>query len=406
LIKSIAPAGRLPRDGSGFTDGRNRSSERMHIHSESVKRGPGLEQAGAILTIDLAALRDNYRSLRDRLGGVECAAVVKADGYGLGAAKVAAALRDEGCRTFFVAHAAEGLSLRTALGGDPDILILNGIHPGAEDDCAEAGLIAVANSTAQLDAWRAAALRRGLKLPVAIQVDTGMSRLGLPSHEVDQLRPESFDGLELRLIMSHLACADEPDNPINEIQRITFDRILARLPPAPASLANSSGIFLGEAFHYDVARPGAALHGVNPTPAVKNPMRPVVALAAKVIQTRDLIGDTGIGYGHAFRTTGPLRTATIALGYADGCPRHAGGTAFCDGTALPFVGRVSMDSIVLDISRLPMDRLQPGDLVELIGDNQTIDDVALLAGTIGYEILTGLGRRFHCRYLDDQGMKR
>jgi alanine racemase len=357
-----------------------------------------VDQAGAILLIDLAAIRENYRLLRARLNGAECAAVVKADGYGLGAAQIATALCKEGCNSFFVAHAAEGISLRQALGEGTDIYVLNGIHPGAEDDCAKPRLVAVANSAAQLAAWQAAARRRGQKLPVAVQVDSGMSRLGMPPYEVEALRPDAFDDLDLRLVMSHLACADEPDNPANEAQRNAFDTLRRRLPSAPASLTNSSGIFLGNAFHYDLARPGAALYGVNPTPARASPMRQVVRLAAKVIQTRELTGGAGIGYGHAYRAAGPLRTATIALGYADGWPRRAASAAWFDGARLPFVGRVSMDSIVLDISTIPPGRLRPGDLVELVGEHQTVDEIAALSGTIGYEILTGLGRRFHRRY--------
>ncbi|MEW9806104.1 alanine racemase [Mesorhizobium sp. ZMM04-5] len=371
----------------------------MHPHTAAIKHGPSLEQAGAILTIDLAALRENYRRLRDRLGGAACAAVVKADAYGLGAGEVAAALRKDGCGTFFVAHAAEGLALRMALGAGPEILILNGIHPGAEVDCAEAGLIAVANSAAQLAAWRETARRLGRRLPVAIQGDTGMSRLGMPPSEVDGLAADALDGLDLKLVMSHLACADEPESPANEAQRAAFEDFRRKLPPAPASLANSSGIFLGGGYHYDLARPGAALYGVNPTPDRANPMRQVVRLEAKVIQTRDLPVGVGVGYGHAYRPMAPHRAATIALGYADGWPRRAAAAAFFDGQRLPFAGRVSMDSIILDISSLGRDLL-PGELVELLGGNQTVDDIAILSGTIGYEILTSLGRRFHRRYLD------
>jgi alanine racemase len=363
---------------------------------------PDCDQAGAILTIDLDAIRENYRRLRARLGDADCAAVVKADGYGLGAAQVALALRKEGCGTFFVAHALEGLSLRQTLGADPDIFLLNGIHPGAEDDCAAAGLIAMANSAEQLAAWQAAARRRGggKKLPVAVQVDSGMSRLGMSPAEVESIAADggAFDGLDLRLVMSHLACADEPDNPANEAQRQAFEALRQKLPQAPASLANSSGIFLGEDFRYDLARPGAALYGVNPTPGKDNPMRQVVRLDAKVIQARDLEAGTGVGYGYAFRTTGPLRLATIALGYADGWPRRAAAAAWLNGVRLPFAGRISMDSIVIDISELPPARLQPGDLVQVIGEDQTVDELATVAGTIGYEILTGLGRRFHRRY--------
>lgn len=354
--------------------------------------------AGAFLTIDLGAIRENYRRLKSRLGGAACAAVVKADGYGLGADKVAGALREEGCRTFFVAHGSEGISLRGALGPEPEIFILNGVHPGAEDMCAEAGLVAVANSSAQLAAWRAAALRLGRKLPVAIQVDSGMSRLGMSPAEIDALAPDALDGLDLKLVMSHLACADEAENPANEQQRLAFGQLRGKLPPAPASLANSSGIFLGDAYRHELARPGAALHGINPTPGQENPMRQVVRLQAKVIQTRDLDADIGIGYGYSYRTAGPFRAATIAIGYADGWPRRAGAAAWFDGVRLPFAGRVSMDSIVLDISALPPGRLQSGDLVELLGPHQTVDDLAAIAGTIGYEILTGLGTRFYRIY--------
>jgi alanine racemase len=363
-----------------------------------VSENVTVDQAGAILTVDLSAIRENYRLLRDRLDGAECAAVVKADGYGLGTVEVAAALRKEGCNVFFVAHAAEGISLRQGLGDGPDIYVLNGIHPGAEDDCAEAGLIAVANSAAQLAAWQAAAERRGQELPVAVQVDSGMSRLGMPPAEIESIGRSAFYGLDLRLVMSHLACADEPTNPANEAQRTAFDALRRKLPDAPASLANSSGIFLGSAFHYDLARPGAALYGVNPTPGKDNPMRQAVHLDAKIIQTRDLEPGIGIGYGHSFRTATPLRVATIALGYADGWPRRAAAAAWHGGKKLPFAGRVSMDSIILDVSALNPDELGPGDLVELIGDRQTIDDIGALSGTIGYEILTGLGRRFHRRY--------
>ncbi len=369
----------------------------MHRNSDM----PDRDQAGAILTIDLAAIRANFRALQRGLGKTACAAVVKADGYGLGAVEVASALTAEGCRSFFVAHAVEGLHLRRALGPDPAIHILNGIHPGAEDDCAAAGLTAVCNCVEQLSAWREAARRRGSgKLPVAVQVDSGMSRLGMASSEVAAVAgsPGAFDSLELKLVLSHLACADEPAHPANEAQRGEFDRLRRMLPPAPASLANSSGIFLGTDFHYDLARPGAALYGINPLPNRPNPMRQAVGLSAKVIQTREVGTGTGIGYGQVMTAQAPLRLATIALGYADGWPRRLGAAGWFEGVRLPFAGRVSMDSIILDLSGLAAGRLKPGDLVELIGPDQTVDDVAALAGTIGYEILTGLGGRFHRRY--------
>jgi alanine racemase len=357
--------------------------------------------AGAILTIDLAVVRENYRRLKARLGGVKCAGVVKADAYGLGAAQVAPALAEEGCDTFFVAHVAEGISLRGALGPQAVIYILNGVPPGAESECADKGLTPVINSLEQLAAWRRTATGRGERLPAAIQVDSGMSRLGMAPAEVERLAsdPDALTGIYVDLVMSHLACADEPANPANLLQRRGFEALRARVPQAAASLANSSGIFLGPGYRYDLARPGAALYGVNPTPGSPNPMRPVIRLSAKVIQTREVPGGAGVGYGHSFRTAEPLVTATISLGYADGWQRRAAGAAFFNGVRLPFAGRVSMDSIVLDISALPPGALHAGDLVDLIDEKQTVDEVADFSGTIGYEVLTGLGRRFYRRYV-------
>jgi len=372
----------------------------LRPHGDAAE-GPSFEQAGALLTIDLAALRDNYRRLKAIAAG-ECAGVVKADGYGLGAAQIAAALAREGCRRFFVAHAAEGLALRRALGPEPAIFVLNGIFPGAEDECALAGLTAVANSLAQLTAWRAAAALLGRPLTVAVQVDSGMSRFGMSPEEVESIPPGGFGGLDLVLVMSHLACADEPASPVNGMQRDAFERLRRRLPAAPASLANSSAIFLGRDYHYDLARPGAALYGINPQPERENPMRPVVRLQAKVVQTRDLPAGAGVGYGFGFRTSAAFRAATIALGYADGWPRRVAAGAWLGGVRLPFAGRVSMDSIVIDVSALPPGRPEPGELVDLICPEQSVDDVAALAGTIGYEILTGLGRRF-CRRYEEEG---
>ncbi|NGN42136.1 alanine racemase [Mesorhizobium sp. CGMCC 1.15528] len=361
---------------------------------------PSLAEAGALLTIDLSALRENYRLLKSHLGATRCAGVVKADGYGLGAAEVAKALLAEGCDTFFVAHLGEGLTLRAVLSDGPEIYILNGTPPGAEAEAAAADLITIANSLEQLAAWAAAARALGRKLPVALQVDSGMSRLGMMPGEVETLarNPGLLEGVEVRLVMSHLACADEPEHPANAAQKKAFDLLRSLLPAAPASLTNSSGIFLGPDYHYDLARPGAALYGINPTPGKPNPMREVIRLSAKVIQTRTLEADIGVGYGHTFRTTGPLRAATISLGYADGWHRRAAAGAFFNGVRLPFVGRVSMDSIIIDISALPEGALKAGDLVEMIGSHQTVDDVAGHAGTIGYEVLTGLGHRFHRIY--------
>lgn len=361
-------------------------------------------RAGAWLTVDLAALRDNYRRLRQRLDGVACAAVVKADAYGLGAARVAPALAGEGCRQFFVAHLDEALALRPLLGESCEIFVLNGLPLGAEAEAGAAGVVPVLNSLAQLDAWAALARRQERVLPAVIQVDSGMSRLGLSPAELARLgeAPQRLAGLDLRLVMSHLACADEPAHPANAAQRASFTASRRLLPAAPASLANSSGIFLGPEFHFDLARPGVALYGGNPLPGAANPMRPVVRLEAKVIQVRELPAGAAVGYGYSYRAAAPMRVATISLGYADGWQRSLSnaGQAYFGEVALPLVGRVSMDSVTLDVSALPEAALPPGAVVELLGERQSVDAVAAAAGTIGYEILTSLGHRYHRRYLD------
>lgn len=366
--------------------------------------GPDGSVAGAILTIDLGAVRENYRRLKRRLGGARCAAVVKANGYGLGAAEVVKALVKEGCDTFFVAHRSEGVALRAAVGSSPVIYVLNGLAPGAEEEAMAADLRPVLNSRPHLDAWQALASRSKRRLQAAVQVDSGMSRLGMQPAEVEILaaNPSLFDDVEITLVMSHLACADEPNNPANAGQLARFERLQKKLPRAPVSFANSSGIFLGSAYHFDLGRPGVALYGVNPTPGHENPMLPVVKLEARVIQTREVGAGAGIGYGYSLVAQEPMRLATISLGYADGWHRRGVGFAWLGDIRLPFAGRVSMDSIILDISALEPGQLKAGDLVEMIGPNQSVDVVAGYASTIGYEILTSLGSRFHRRYVDGQ----
>lgn len=374
-----------------------------NFEQTDMLRQPSLAAAGAVLTVDLGALRENYRRLNARLtGGARAAGVVKADGYGLGAIAVAHALKAEGCDRFFVAHVDEGVCLRTALGEGPAIFVLNGLPPGAEGEAIVSRLTPVLNSVEQLAAWRGAAHRAGRSLPAALQVDSGMSRLGMAAAEVEAVGGDaaSLDGVDVVLVMSHLACADEPHHPANAAQLREFERLRAMLPAAPTSFANSSGIFLGSAYHFDLARPGAALYGINPTPGHANPMLPVVRLDARVIQTRTVDEGTGVGYGHSYFAASSLRTATISLGYADGWHRRGAAAAFFDGKRLPFIGRVSMDSIILDVSALPEGRLKAGDLVEVIGPSQDVDQVAALTGTIGYEVLTSLGNRFHRRIVN------
>jgi alanine racemase len=347
----------------------------------------------AVLTVDLGAVAGNWRLLRDRAAPGAAAGVVKADGYGLGAAPVARALLAAGCRHFFVAHLAEGVALRAAIGPGPMIAVLNGFAPGADEG---AGLLPVLNGLPDISAWSAAARAAGRQLPALLHVDTGMARLGLAPVEVEALSadPSRLAGLDLRYVMTHLACADEPEHPLNRDQAARFAAARARLPAMPASFANSSGMFLGPDFASDLARPGCALYGINPTPGRPNPMRQAVTLAAPILQLREIPRGTTVGYGASWTAPRPTRVATVAAGYADGYLRSLSGRAagILAGRPVPLIGRVSMDLITFDVTDVP--GVAPGDLVELIGPGNTPDEVAERAGTIGYEILTSLGARY------------
>jgi alanine racemase len=362
------------------------------------------DQAGAILEIDLDALGANYNNLRHRAAPAECGAVLKADAYGLGADQVGPKLAALGCHSFFVAHLAEGVALRHILGGEPAIYILNGPLPRTEADFLHHDLLPVLNSPRQLEQWSAAAAIHGQTLGAGLQIDTGMARLGLSPVETAELaaNPGRLAGLDLHFIASHLACADEPGHAFNGEQRQAFQQQLTALPPAPGSLANSAGIFLGPDYHYDLVRPGIALYGGNPTPGAANPMGSVVRLAGKIIQIREIDTPQSVGYGATHRVTGRRRIATIPVGYADGYPRALSGRgrAGIAGVSVPVVGRVSMDLITLDVTEAPVDATYPGAMVDLIGGGgPSLDEVAEAAGTIGYEILTALGRRYHRQYL-------
>jgi alanine racemase len=358
------------------------------------------EAGRAVLTIDLVAIVENYGRLQRRAPGAEIAAVVKANGYGLGLPEVSGALWRGGCRSFFVAHPEEGVALRAAL-PDATIYVLHGLQEGAGAALAEAALIPVLNHPGELARYAALARARERRLPAAVQIDTGMCRLGVAASELERLARADLDALELRLVMSHLACAEEADNPMNREQRARFERLRALLPAAPASLANSSGIFLGPAFHHRLCRPGVALYGVNPTPGRANPMAPVVTLEAPVLQVHEVREAGSVGYGATWRTRAGARIATVPVGYADGYLRAAShrATARVAGHEVPLAGRVSMDLISLDVSALPVDAVRPGVMVELIGGPDGVDRLAAAAGTIGYEVLTRLGSRFARRYI-------
>ncbi len=367
---------------------------------------PEARRAGGILTIDLEAIKDNYRRLRQELRPVTCAAVVKADAYGLGAARVAPALAKAGARTFFTATLDEAAAVRESLEKtrpSADIFVLNGAGAGSVEDFAALEIMPVLNSLGEIETWTAAARNAGHSLPAALHVDTGMNRLGLPGGELETLiaEPDRLAGIELRYVMSHLACAEEAGHQLNGAQLQRFEEARARLPGAPGSLANSSGIFLGADYHFDLARPGAALFGVNPTPDRPNPMGQVVRLQGRILQVRQIDAPQSVGYGATHRMVGGSRVATVALGYADGFLRSLSdrASAWIGDRKVPVIGRVSMDLITLDVTGIAAGEAHAGGLVDLIGPNQDVDTLAGAAGTIGYEVLTSLGARYHREFL-------
>lgn len=366
-----------------------------------------MENAAAILTIDLGAIVANWKLLSNRVAPSRCGAVVKADAYGLGAEYVVRALLRAGCREFFVALVDEGVRLRDSLRyewpANARVHVLQGPLPGTESLCLEYGLVPVLNSLDQIERWQKLAQRRGSSLPAAVQVDTGMARLGLPLSDLTFLleRPDHLAGISPTLVMSHLVSAEDPSDPINQLQLRRFRSLRTQFPLAQACLANSSGIFLGDAFHFDLARPGAALYGVAPTVGKPNLMRPVVRVQARLMQWRDVAAGDAVGYNHTWHATRPSRIATVSIGYADGYLRSASNRSHLrlDGVALPLVGRVSMDTVTVDVTEVASSRLVPGTLFDVIDDIQDINALAQQAGTNPYEILTSLGARYHRHYL-------
>ena len=363
------------------------------------------EATGGVLTIDLDAIVRNYRMLGERVAPAGCAAVVKADAYGLGAERVAPALAAAGCARFFVADLNEGLGLRKLL-PDADIAVFYGPAKGEVELFAHAELCPVLNEPDQIERWRQAGGETALP-PAWLHVDTGMNRLGLSASETARLveEPDRLKGIALAGMISHLACADDPDHPMNAEQKTRFraahELLSTAIGPLETSFANSSGIFLGVDYHGDLARPGAALYGVNPTPNLSNSMEQVFQLQGKIVQLREIDRDGTVGYGATRRVTRGERIATVAVGYADGYLRSLSDRAagFIGPTRIPLVGRVSMDLLSFDVSALPPADAAPGTLVTLIGAEHPVDNLAAEAGTIGYEILTALGARYARRYV-------
>ena len=362
-------------------------------------------EAGGILTVDLGAIAANWNALAGMTVPVECAAVVKGDGYGCGLEPVTRTLYRAGCRTFFVADIAEGRRVR-AVASDAAIYVLNGVMPGSAQAFAADYLRPVISSTTELAEWDAFVATRNWRGGGALHVDTGMNRLGITVDEAVAIAPRlQSENHGFTLLMSHLACAEIPDHPVNDRQIRLFREVRMLYRGVASSLANSSGIFLGGTAYCDLVRPGVALYGVNPTPAKKNPMRPVVELKARIIQVRTINRGDTVGYGAAFTATRPSRIAIVAVGYADGFLRSAAAArskpaaeVVVAGKRCPVAGRVSMDVLAVDVTDLSDGAVRRGDFATLIGGRLSVDDLAAGMGTIGYEVLTHLGRRYHRVY--------
>ncbi len=367
--------------------------------------GPAASETGGTLTIDLAAIAANWQALARRLITVECAAVVKANGYGLGLKPVVASLAQAGCKTFFVADISEARTVR-ARAKEATIYVLHGFSLECAELFIELGARPVINSMTELAEWDSFVAARGWQGGAALHVDTGMNRLGVSPEEAAALAPRvQTQNHGIALLLSHFACADTPDHPLNAKQLQLFRELRALYSGIPASLANSSGIFLGDAGYFDLARPGAALYGINPTPGKPNPMHSVVELTGRVVQIRPVARDQTIGYGATWTARRHSRIAVVALGYANGLLRagsssneHPGGAGIVAGKRCPIVGRISMDLMMLDVTDLPDGAVRRGDFATAIGGELAIDEVAARAGTIGYEVLTRLGLRCPLKY--------
>lgn len=364
---------------------------------------------GPVATIDLAALTANYYQLLSLLNGADCAAVVKTNAYGLGVEPVAEALQAAGCKSFFVATLEGGIRLRQIV---PTAMIGVFHGPASDEEAREMlgyHLTPVLNEMGQVKRWEVLAAQHGHAHASMLHIDTGISRLGLTIKEAKHLAEDkkTLKTLRVEYVMSHLACAGAKEHPLNAIQLQRFNEVRGWFPHAKASFSNSSGIFMGQEYHMDMARPGGALYGLNPTPETSNPIRQVFTLEAPILQVRVLEEAETVGYGGTYSAPKGARLATLAVGYADGLPRALSnvGVVHIGGKPAPIVGIISMDLTVIDISAFPEGAVNAGDWVELCGPSQDVDSVSTKAGSVGYEFLTRLGARVHRQYVGENVIK-
>jgi alanine racemase len=369
--------------------------------SDEAIQAAALATASGVLTIDLDAIVANWRKLEKTAVPAECAGVVKADAYGCGLTPVMQALAGAGCKTFFVATIDEARAARAAV-PSATIYTLDGFFQSCGDAYAKIDARPVIGDLHELAEWDVFCRRTGWAGGAAVHIDTGMNRLGITQLEAQGIVPRIEAGDHgITLVMSHLACAEILNHPLNAKQVTAFREIAALYSGVPASLANSSGIFLGAQFGFEMVRPGAALYGVNPTPEADNPMQAVVELKARIMQVRNVERGDSVGYGATWTARRPTRLAIVAAGYADGYFRAAGsndGTRGAEvvvaGKRCPVAGRISMDLMAIDITDLPPNAARRGHMVTLIGEGITVDELAHHFGTTGYEVLTSLGPRY------------
>ena len=368
--------------------------------------------AGGRLTIDLAALVSNWKLLAKNAGSAECAAVVKANAYGCGIEPVVEALHEAGCQTFFVALPEEGMRVK-AIAPDVRCLVLNGLFDDAVEAYLDADLIPILGSMPEIVTWSKFAKKQGKSLHCALQMDSGMTRLGISPTELGHLitKDAIMDWLDPLLFMTHYACADDIDHPKTQAQREVFIQGSYLMPGTPRSAANSAAILQSDGHEFDLVRPGIALYGGEALNDVPNPMKPVVKLEGRIVQIRKTKAGDAVGYGGSETLKRDSRIAYLSVGYADGYHRSAsnmGGSmravsmsarAAFNETIISGVGRISMDLCAFDVTDIPENEIAAGDWIELFGPTIPVDDVARAAGTIGYELLTGLGNRYSREYL-------
>lgn len=370
-------------------------------HSQTLEGNTGL------VTVDLKQVAANWRALAALVNPAECGAVVKADAYGLGVARVVPALRAAGCATFFVATAEEAAEVR-ALTAESVIYVLDGLVPGSAPQLAEVGARPALATLDDCLEWAALCDSCDRVMAAALHIDTGLNRLGLSAADVTALAADGsvFNRIGVSLVMSHLACADVPGDAKNRQQLLAFEQLRAALPPAPASLAASDGLMLGADYRFDLVRPGYAIYGGQPSRELVAPVQPAVRVQARVLQVRELAAGDSVGYGAVWTCGTRSRIATVAAGYGDGFARSMSGVngelrgqVSFRGRLAPVVGRVSMDLITVDVTHLGDGGPNRGDFVDLIGPGLTLEAVGQAGGTIGYEVLTRLSRRFHRHYV-------